>query len=252
MQGRWMQAWSRLWQGLTSRAARQAWGLASDGDGWALVGLTLERALGARVLRMERIASDQAGHVAGNFSEGLRLLDLQSMRASQRLNVALNADDTVAGVLELPAHLLPQNWAAEVQLEASQLLGVGPDEVSFDFQCDPLAEGLLSRVHWVGCDLGLIQNLKIHARSAGWQLHSVEPAWHAAHRAACQLRGGLASLLTQSPQDWQFDLGPNAADSLALLPAQQEFGSSLALRQAMQSPAGPRLVACGLALKGWL
>ncbi|WP_396434002.1 hypothetical protein [Limnohabitans sp.] len=247
-----MQAGFRFWQRLKNRAARQAWGMASDGDGWALVGLTLERAVGVRVLAMERIETAASGPSAGNFSEGLRPLAAQSVRAGQRLNVALDANDTVAGMLELPAHLRPQDWAAEVQTEVSQLLGLGPDEVSFDFQRDPLTEGLLSRVHWVGCDLGLIQKLQAHARAAGWQLHSVEPAWHAAHRAACHLRGGLSSLLTQSPQDWQFDLSPNAPDTLPLLPVQQEFGPGLALRQAMHSSAGPRLVASGLALKAWL
>lgn len=246
-----MKAWSRLWQQMSRRATRQAWGLASDGDGWVLVGLNFERAEGVRVHAVERIVAAESARGAGVFSAGLAQLGALAAQAGQRLNVALSAEDTVAGLLEIPAHLPAQNWAVEVQVEVSQFLGLSPEEVSFDFQPDPVTEGLLLRVYWVGCQYSHIQNLKTQTRSAGWQLHSVEPDWHAAHRAVCHLQGGLASLLTQPAQDWRFDLTQQAHEESVLLPKLGEFGPGVALRQAMQSVAGPRLVASGLALKAW-
>lgn len=247
-----MKAWSRFWQQMASRAVRQAWGLAPDGDDWVLVSLVPQRSEGIKVQAMHRVLNCASVSVVGDFGEGLAQLDTRSTPAGRRLSVALQSEDMVTGILELPAHLPPEDWAAEVQTEVAQWLGLRPEEVSFDFQPDPVTEGLLSRVHWVGCELALIRTLKNSTRSAGWQLHSVEPAWHAAHRAASQLKGGLASLLTQSPQDWQFDWPklPQNQDAAAF--ERGEFGPDLALRQAMVSDAGPRLVASGLALKAWL
>lgn len=247
-----MKAWTRFWQQMTSRSVRQAWGLATDGKAWSLVGLSLVRAEGVRIHTIQRIVTADANESLGEFGQGLAQLGALAAPGVQRLNVALGADDMVTGLLELPAQMPPENWAAEVQMEVSQLLGVQPDEVSFDFQPDPLTEGLLSRVHWVGCQHSHIQNLKNQTRMAGWQLHSVEPAWHAAHRAARHLQGGLASLLTQPAQDWRFDLAQQANDQPDMLSVLTEFEPGLALRQAMQSAAGPRLVASGLALKAWL
>lgn len=247
-----MRAWSRFWQQMASRAVRHAWGLASDGDDWVLVGLALQRSEGVRVQAIERISSTATGHIFGNFSEGLAQLNAVKNAPGRRLNLALRAEEFVSGILELPAHLSSEDWAVEVQMEVSQLLGLAPEEVSFDFQPDPLTEGLLSRVHWVGCDQALIKMLKNSTRSAGWQLHSVEPAWHAAHRAASRLQGGLASLLTQAPQDWQFNLTGLANASAEAPSVLGEFGPHSELRQAMASHAGPRLVASGLALKAWL
>lgn len=236
---------------MTRRATRQAWGLASDGDGWVLVGLNFEASEGARVHVVERIVAAESARTAGLFSVGLAQLGTLAAQAGRRLNVALSADDTAAGLLEIPAHLPPQNWAAEVQMEVSQFLGLSPEEVSFDFQPDPVTEGHLLRVHWVGCQHSHIQSLKTQTRSAGWHLHSVEPDWHAAHRAACHLQGGLASLLTQPAQDWRFNWTQQAQEKSVLFPRLGEFGQGMALRQAMQSVAGPRLVASGLALKAW-
>jgi hypothetical protein len=247
-----MQAWSRFWQQMVNRAVRQAWGLAQDGDDWVLVGLAPLRSGGVRVQAIQRVLNGATVPEDGDFGEGLAQLDTRSFPAGRRLSVALQAEDMVTGVLELPAHLPSEDWAAEVQTEVSQWLGLRPEEVSFDFQPDPVTEGLLSRVHWVGCDLALIRTLKNSTRSAGWQLHSVEPAWHAAQRAASQLKGGLASLLTQSPLDWQFDWPKLPQTQYGSVVEPGELGPSSELRQAMLSAAGPRLVASGLALKAWL
>jgi hypothetical protein len=158
----------------------------------------------------------------------------------------------IAGVLELPAQLSRDDWAGEVQMEVAQLLGLAPDEVNFDFQPDPVSDGLLSRVHWVGCNQARIQALRDGVRSAGWRLDSVEPAWHAANRAASHLKGGLDSLLTQAPQDWQFDVTPNLGHGLHQPSEEVDMGLDRVLKQALQTAAWPRLVASGLALKAWL
>jgi hypothetical protein len=88
-------------------------------------------------------------------------------------------------------------------------------------------------------------------RRAGWQLASVEPELQAAHRAASGLYGGMSVVLTRPVHDWQFEI--------ALLPDAQASGAAMvsplgfdaALREALQTSAGPRLVAAGLALKAW-
>lgn len=243
-----MPSWSRYWQAFFSRPVRQAWGLASDGAGWALVGLSLHKAAGVRVHALEKITATGAERDGSGFGHGLRQL---GVRSRQRLSVALAADEVIAGVLALPAQWPRDDWASEVQLEVAQSLGLAPDEVNFDFQPDPVNDGVLSRVHWVGCDQARIRALRDGVRTAGWRLDSVEPAWHAAHRAACHLKGGMDSLLTQAPQDWQFDLNPNLRPEY---PASGEVntGPDGWLMQALQSAAGPRLVASGLALKAWL
>lgn len=244
-----MPSWYRLWRQVAGRPARQSWGLASDGTGWALVGLTWHKAAGIRVHATEKIAS--AGNAVGHAGIGSGLKQLAA-RARQSLSVALAEEEVIAGVLELPAQLPRDDWASEVQLEVAQLLGLAPDEVNFDFRSDPVSDGLLFRVHWVGCDKARILALRDGVRAAGWRLDSVEPAWHAAHRAASHIKGGLDSLLTQSPQDWQFDL------TIKTTPSQLEpfddvnVGPDRVLKQALQSAAGPRLVASGLALKAWL
>ena len=244
-----MPSWARFWQQLASRRVRRAWGLASDGQNWALMGLSFHKVVGVRVQAMEKIIPTGSDHAVFGFSEGLSRLGI---RARQQVSVALAEDKVMAGVLDLPAQLPRDDWASEVQLEVAQVLGLAPDEVNFDFAAEPVNHGLLTRVNWVGCDQVHILALRDAVRTAGWQLESVEPAWHAAHRAVNHLKGGLDSLLTQAPQDWQFDL-----------PADQDLGERpgigetpvelhLLLKQALQSTAGPRLVASGLALKAWL
>ena len=244
-----MPSWARFWQQLASRRVRRAWGLASDGQDWALMGLSFHKVLGIRVQAMEKIISTGLDPAAFGFSDGLSRV---GVRARQQISVALATDKVMAGILELPAELPSDHWVSEVQLEVAQVLGLAPDEVNFDFKADPQGEGLLTRLHWAGCDQVHILALRDAVRTAGWQLDSVEPAWNAAHRAVCHLKGGLDSLLTQAPQDWQFDLSLDE-----YLGQWQGFGgahaeSDLLLRQALQSAAGPRLVASGLALKAWL
>ncbi len=244
-----MPSWSRFWQHMVNRPVQQSWGLASDGSGWALVGLSWHKAAGVRVHATEKIipAGDDLAGVG--FGSGLRQL---AVRSRQRVSVGLADEEVIAGVLELPVQLSRDDWAGEVQMEVAQLLGLAPDEVNFDFQPDPVSDGLLSRVHWVGCNQARIQALRDGVRSAGWRLDSVEPAWHAANRAASHLKGGLDSLLTQAPQDWQFDVTPNLGHGLHQPSDEVDMGLDRVLKQALQTAAWPRLVASGLALKAWL
>jgi hypothetical protein len=243
-----MPSWSRFWQRVAHRPVQQAWGLACDGAGWALVGLSWHKSVGVRVDTTEKIATanDLPG---GGFGSGLSQL---GVRSRQRISVGLAEDELIAGVLVLPAQLPRDDWAGEVQLEVAQLLGLSPDEVNFDFQPDPVSDGLLSRVHWVGCDQARIRAIRDGVRMAGWRLDSVEPARHAAHRAVCHLKGGVDSLLTQAPQDWQFDLTPHLGRGLNPPSGVFDWAADSVLKQALQSTAGPRLVASGLALKAWL
>jgi hypothetical protein len=106
-------------------------------------------------------------------------------------------------------------------------------------------------MQWVACAQSAIEQFNQCVRRAGWQLASVEPELQAAQRAAFCLSGGMSVLLTRPAQDWRFDL--------ALLPEAQTKGAAMlnpssfdaALRDALQTSAGPRLVAAGLALKAW-
>lgn len=244
-----MPSWSRFWQQVAHRPVRKAWGLACDGAGWALVCLTWQKSEGVRVQTLEKITPADSGQDGAGFGLGLSQL---AERSRQRISVGLAEGEVIKGVLELPAQLPRDDWASEVQLEVAQLLGLAPDEVNFDFQPDPVSEGLLTRVHWVGCDQARIMAIRDGVRMAGWQLDSIEPAQHAAHRAVCHIKGGLDSLLTQAPQDWQFDLTPAANFSQGLPWVNGVAGSGSVLMQVLQSTAGPRLVASGLALKAWL
>lgn len=243
-----MPSWSRFWQRVANRPVRQAWGLACDGADWALVGLSWHKSAGVRVDTTEKISTATDPEGAG-FGLGLSQV---GVRSRQRVSVGLAEDEVIAGVLALPAQLPRDDWAGEVQLEVAQLLGLAPDEVNFDFQPDPVSDGLLSRVHWVGCDQARIRAIRDGVRMAGWQLDSVEPARHAAHRAVCHLKGGLESLLTQAPQDWQFDLTPYLDVGQTPLSGEFDLGADRVVKQALQTAAGPRLVASGLALKAWL
>lgn len=243
-----MPSWSRFWQRVAHRPVRQAWGLACDGSGWALVGLSWHKEAVVRVDATEKITNATDLEDVG-FGVGLRQV---GGRSRQRVSVGLAEAEVISGVLALPAQLPRDDWASEVQLEVAQSLGLAPDEVNFDFQPDPVSDGLLSRVHWVGCDQARIRAIRDGVRTAGWQLDSVEPAWHAAHRAALYLKGGLDSLLTQAPQDWLFDLTPQPGPGHNPPSGAFDAAADPVLRQALQSTAGPRLVASGLALKAWL
>ncbi len=239
---------SRFWRPWVRRPVRQAWGLACDGMGWALVGLSWHKVAGVRVSATEKITPAQ-DHEGQGFGWGLSQV---YARSRQQISVGLAEDEVISGVLELPAQLPRDDWAGEVQMEVAQLLGLGPDEVNFDFHPDPVSDGLLSRVHWVGCEQSRILAIREGVRRAGWQLDSVEPALHAAQRAVSHLKGGVDSLLTQAVQDWQFDLTtPGDPDHSTRL-GEFELAADRAVKHALQSAAGPRLVASGLALKAWL
>ena len=91
-------------------------------------------------------------------------------------------------------------------------------------------------------------------RAAGWRLAAVEIEQQAAQRGVRALKGGSASLLTQAPQDWQFQLD-RVASRPPYEPAEPSEESddtiAQALEQIMRTPGGARLVAAGLALKAW-
>lgn len=235
---------------MTVRPARQAWGLACHGDIWCLVGLFMPSPHLVRVhtsQQRQALPGETSDLILGDL---LREAGRATGRAGRRVSLALSSDQSVSGVLALPAQLPEEDWPAEIQLEVSQMLGMEPDEVNFDFQRAADSDGLVQRVHWVGCAHSQIASFKSGARAAGWQLDSVEPAIQAAERAASALHGGLASLLTQPAQDWQFHMpsqrrpGPEPEGSWGRLP-------DPALVQAMKTEAGARLVASGLALKAW-
>lgn len=246
-----MQAWSRFLRGVVGRPVRQAWGLAANGPTWSLVGLSLQTPDLVRVhttrqlLCADRFSSEGLG-------AQLREVGMTRGRSRHRVSMALEADQLVSGVLEFPAQMPHDDWVTEVQLEVSQMIGKAPDEVNFDFHPEARSDGAVQRVHWVGCSQSQIDDFKSCARFAGWQLDSVEPAVHAAQRAASSLQGGLVSLLTQPTQDWQFGLDRirGASEPEPFHPL--AFMSDPALQQAMKSEAGSRLVASGLALKAWL
>lgn len=246
-----MQAWSRFWRGLVGRSVRQAWGLAANGPMWSLVGLSLQAPDLVRVHSTRQLLSADVFTGEGLAAQ-LREVGITRGRSRPRVSMALEADQLVSGVLEFPAQMPHEDWVTEVQLEVSQMLGKEPDEVNFDFQAQAHSGGDVRLVHWVGCSQSHIEDFKSCARLAGWHLESVEPAVHAAQRAASSLQGGLVSLLTQPTQDWQFALGSVRAASEAEPFQSLAFMTDPALEQAMKSEAGARLVASGLALKAWL
>jgi hypothetical protein len=165
--------------------------------------------------------------------------------------MALPAVHLHEGYLDFPANLPQEDWVYEVQLEVSQVLQLAPDDISFDFEPVPVTDGLVQRVHWIGCAQTHMTQFKGFARAAGWRLAAVEPEKQAALRGVRVLKGGVSSLLTQAPKDWQFWL-PNAAKVPPQhLSVASDSAVEAALRQVLASPAGPRLVAAGLALKAW-
>lgn len=247
-----MQAWSRFWRRVVARPVRQAWGLAASGATWSLVGLSVQASGGVRVHTTTQLSIRQGASPDVDLGAQLRQVGRARGRSRHRVGMALAEDQLVSGVLEFPARMPAEDWAAEVQLEVAQMLGKEPDDVHFDFQPEAHGgDGLVQRVHWVGCTQVQIAEFKNCARSAGWQLHSVEPAWQAAQRAAAALQGGLASLLTQPTQDWQFHLPQPPGSRVEGTQGTGPWMPDPALQQAMKSEAGARLVACGLALKAW-
>lgn len=256
-----MQALAQWWQRWGQRSVRHAWGLAPQGDGaWILGGLTRPIHNLAKVQTLVALPAspDLDDADLSGLSQLLRQHGRSGGGARHRLNMALPLALLQEGYIDFPADLPEEDWLYEVQLEVAQALQLEPDEVNFDFEPEPITDGLVQRVHWLGCAQARMAAFKNCTRAAGWRLAAVEPQLQAAQRGARALRGGVASLLTQAPQDWQFRL--DALDGLPPLP-EPEQGPSLAdsdaaieeaLQQVMSTPGGPRLVAAGLALKAWL
>lgn len=244
---------NRWWQRMASRPTRLGWGLAPQGAAWSLVGLKRQNEQLTRVQTVQGLQPHPTDATQDKpwLSHALREIGNAQKGTDKLLNLALGLVDLASGQIDFPAQLPEVEWMAEVQLEASQALGLEPDEVNFDFQPEPPSQALLRRVHWVACAKAHITDFKKSTLDAGWQLISVEPELHAARRAASALQGGLPSLLTQSVFDWQFRLpGPQDAPHNSATAGAMEPDDT-ALLQAMASPVGARLVAAGLALKAW-
>jgi hypothetical protein len=246
-----MQFASWLSQRLRTRAVKQAWGLAPAQKGWFLLGLGKEASPWMGVHTVQYIAGDLEDPSALGVSHGLRQSGASRgvLQGRHRVNMGLPMAQVVSGTLAVPVGWGPSDCEAEVQLEAARALGLEPQEVSFDWQAAPLSDGVMAQLQWVACAQSDVKQFNQCVRRAGWQLASVEPELQAAQRAASCLSGGMSVLLTRPVQDWQFDL--------ALLPDAQANGAAMlsplnfdaALREALQTSAGPRLVAAGLALK---
>ncbi len=249
-----MHVWQRLWRRMRGRAARQSWGLAPDGAGWVLLGLSRQGADLCRVQAMASLTPPPGWPLADAAWLGQALTEAPRPGGWSRHRLAMSLPDRelVTGHMDCPAEWPPEAWPAEVQLEVAGALNLPPEEVHFDFAARGLGDEAVRQLYWVGCARALVADHQQSIRaSQAWHLACVEPEIDAAQRAAQALRGGLPSLLQQAPQDWQFHLGsgrdtdpPDAADRHAA-------DQVARLREALATPAGPRLVASGLALKGW-
>lgn len=243
-----MQAFMRLWQKMGAPSARQAWGLASDGPEWVLVGLS--RA-GTDLLKVQSTTRLQAQSGASGLREALLEAGQRKLGLPQKVAISLDAPDLVTGRLSCPVEVPEEGWPAEVQLEVAQALNLPPDEVNFDFEPEAMVEGWVRHIRWAGCAKSRVAEFQKWTSHAGWRLRSVEPAVDAAERASKMLVGGLPSLMQQAPQDWQFRLSYEPSAQALDAPALFTSGQKGALEELLASPVGPRLVACGLALKAW-
>lgn len=250
-----MQAWRHLWQKMGVGSARQAWGLAPDGQGWALVALFCDSADLLRVHTTVSLKPPVGVPVidASWLSQALSDVSRFKRLPWHRVTMGLSAHNLAMGQMVCPASLPEETWPAEVQLEVAQALNLPPEAVNFDFAAQVLGVGAVHHIHWVGCAKALIQDYQRWIGAAkSWRLTGVEPAMHAARRAARALLGGLPSLLQQAPQDWQFRWAQDSEiDDLDGAGMADEQWESV-FRDALASPAGPRLVASGLALKAWV
>lgn len=248
-----MQALVRWWQRWTSRSVRQAWGLAPHGAAWVLVGLSRQNRDLAQVdTALSLQASEGNGLIdKALLSQALRQNGRLLGAALHRLNMALPACHLQEGVMDFPAQLPEQEWLYEVQMEVSEALKLSPDEVNFDFEPAPLRDGLVQRVHWMACARAHLLEFKDCTRAAGWRLASVESPTQAAWRGVRALQGGVSSLLTQAPQDWQFRLPSEGSALPDADPADADMAIEEAIGQVLNTPTGARLVASGLALRAW-
>ena len=251
-----MSSWTHLWRRWAS--ARQSWGLAPLGQAWVLVGLTRQNQNLAKVQTMAVLLAPEgpAPNDLTWLSQDLRLKVRTSMAARRRLNMALQMDQLQEGYIDFPVAVAKSEWLYEVQLEVSLALQLRPEEVSFDFAAEALSNGLVQRVHWMGCAKARMEALKNCTRAAGCRLATVESETQAASRAVRALQGGVASLLTLAPQDWQFRWGSAGADVAnlhpqALAPSVSDAQVQEAIESFMPTPSGARLVASGLALGAW-
>lgn len=249
-----MNKWSMMWRRLTLQSVHQAWGLAPHEGAWALVGLTRQS---HDLVKVKTAVSLQPpGKFVGDdlawLSQGLRQSGRkQGGRSKQRLNMALPATHIQEGYIDFPVNSPKDDWLYEVQLEVSQALQLAPDEISFDFEPVPITDGLVQRVHWIGCAQAHMTQFKGFARAAGWRLATVESEKQAALRGVRVLKGGVSSLLTQAPKDWQFWLPDSAVSPQDYVSKDSDSAVQAALLQVLNTSSGPRLVAAGLALKAW-
>jgi Tfp pilus assembly PilM family ATPase len=256
-----MHALAQWWHRRVRSSVRHAWGLAPLEGAWVLVGLTRQSATLVKVHTLTTCLPPMAPGMAddmadlGVLSQHLREYKRSRGGSHHRLNMALPSAFVREGFLDFPVDLPEENWLYEVQLEVAQACQVELDEVNFDFEPAPTTDGLVQRVHWVGCSQTLMTSFKNCTRAAGWRLAAVELEGQAAQRGVRALQGGSVSLLTQAPQDWQFRLdtlgGSSTTDDRT--PASEESEETIqeALAQIMHTPGGARLVAAGLALKAW-
>lgn len=242
-------SWIHRW--ISPGSVRQAWGLSPAMGGWCLVGLSRDDARLWAVHTVQHLPTAQDDASLSGVSLGLRQCSLArgAWRARQRINVGMAMDQLASGVLAIPVDLGPAEREAEVQLEAARVLQLEPEHISFDWQASALTDGTGVPLHWMACPQSAIDVFSQCVRRSGWRLASVEPEVQAAQRAADCLCGGLSSVLTRPVQDWQFDPAMGADSGLA--EAAHARAVEQALRDALQTPAGPRLVATGLALKAW-
>jgi hypothetical protein len=253
-----MQAWVKWWRRRGQNAVRHAWGLAPQAGSWVLVGLKRQQHGLAQVHSVHDLQPPVGMDVLDPSWLSLHLL--HNGRASggirHRLNLALPNTQLQEGQIELPAELPSDDWPHEVQWEVSQALQLPPDAVHFDFEPDPLTDGRVQRLSWIACARSDVQAFKSCTRAAGWRLATVETEMQAAQRAVRVLQGGVDSLLTQAPQDWQFRVGapvsPDAKEDLdTRAPADWPDAMAQGLGHILQTQGRARLVASGLALRAW-
>lgn len=251
-----MNTLARWWHRWAQGTVRHAWGLAPQDGDWVLMGLSRQSADLVKVQTLVTWAPSTAADPSDltGLSQHLLQHGHAGSGAHLRLNMALPSAMVQEGFIDFPVALPKEDWPEEVQLEVAEALQVAPQEVNFDFEPDPYTDGLVQRVHWVGCTQAQLLAFKSCTRAAGWRLAAVEIENEAALRGLRALRGGSVSLLTQAPQDWQFHLDlltASPGDGQTDLCDESEETVGQALEQIMQTRGGARLVAAGLALRAW-
>ena len=102
----------------------------------------------------------------------------------RRLALGVSADRVVQQRLQVQANWPVSELRAQVQWSASQALGLGWDEVSFDYRFDPQDDALSPQaqgfrtLHWLACPMALVLAAQQMCRSAhlSLQFMGVEPA----------------------------------------------------------------------------